>query len=141
MGAEQSTPEHPAALRPRDPNEIHGMKFQSYQALNCCVSLTVNCIAITVAFLVGQIHYSGTEIDWGRLFEAAALTAAAALSAYLLAYLLTKCVFGRGYLPMGMEDTESGFRRNARSFNKLLEPTEALKGHNFVEAAPDTAQS
>lgn len=116
------------------------MKFSSYQALNCCVSLAVNCVAITIAFLVGQIHYSGTAIDWGRLFEAGGITMAAALAAYLLAYLVTKCIFGRGYLPMGMEDTESGFRRNARSFNKLLEPTELLKGSPFVEAAPDTVQ-
>ena len=67
----------------------------------------------------------------------------------LIAYYLTRFVYGRGYLPMGMESSEEEFAQyhsttlapfnKESTFNQLLEATEGLGADKRDAPAPTPA--
>ena len=78
--------------------------------------------------------------NWPIILKSTAVAFAGGAAAYIFSYLVTKCLFGRGYLPMGMEDTEAQFRDQRAKMNPLLGSLPAALAPNakrgFMELEP-----
>lgn len=59
-------------------------------------------------------------VNWEKAFEATLIAIGGGAAAYILSYLMTKLVLGRGYLPMGMEESEAEFRQEREQMHPML---------------------